>query len=43
MLFSRRSAPERVGRWTQNWVKIDRDWKITAAHVSSIADSAKPD
>jgi hypothetical protein len=40
MLFSRRSAPERVGRWTQNWAKIDGAWKITSAHVSSIAESA---
>jgi hypothetical protein len=40
MLFSRPSAPERVGRWTQNWAKIDGNWTITAAHVSSLAEAA---
>ncbi|MBW4092877.1 MAG: oxalurate catabolism protein HpxZ [Proteobacteria bacterium] len=35
-LFHRASAPGRVGRQMQSWVRLDPGWRIVAAHVSLI-------
>jgi hypothetical protein len=35
-LFYRDSAPDRVGRQMQTWVRFAEGWKIVAAHVSII-------
>jgi 1-carboxybiuret hydrolase subunit AtzH-like protein len=35
-LFYRESAPGRVGRQMQTWVRFAEGWKIVAAHVSII-------
>lgn len=35
-LFSRTSAPGRVGRQMQTWVRFTEGWRIVAAHVSLI-------
>ena len=35
-LFTRESAPKRVGRQSQTWVRFPDGWKIVAAHVSVI-------
>ncbi len=35
-LFYRDSAPGRVGRQMQTWVRFPEGWKIVAAHVSMI-------
>jgi hypothetical protein len=35
-LFYRDSAPARVGRQMQTWVRFAEGWKIVAAHVSII-------
>jgi hypothetical protein len=35
-LFYRDSAPGRVGRQMQTWVRFSEGWKIVAAHVSMI-------
>jgi hypothetical protein len=35
-LFYRDSAPDRVGRQMQTWVRFTEGWKIVAAHVSII-------
>jgi len=35
-LFYRDSAPGRVGRQMQTWVRFSEGWKIVAAHVSII-------
>jgi hypothetical protein len=35
-LFHRESAPERVGRQMQTWVRFAEGWRIVAAHVSVI-------
>ena len=40
-LFRRESAPEKIGRQMQTWVKFGEEWKVVAAHVSVIA--APPD
>ena len=37
-LFTRESAPNRVGRQSQTWVRMGNGWKIVAAHVSVIDD-----
>ena len=39
-LFYRDSAPGKVGRQMQTWVRFPDGWKIVAAHVSVIDDSA---
>ncbi len=39
-LFYRDSAPGRVGRQMQTWVRFPEGWRIVAAHVSIIAESA---
>lgn len=35
-LFNRTSAPGKVGRQMQTWVKFPEGWRIVAAHVSVI-------
>ena len=35
-LFERPSAPGRVGRQMQTWVKFPQGWRVVAAHVSLI-------
>ncbi|WP_237477783.1 oxalurate catabolism protein HpxZ [Lichenibacterium dinghuense] len=40
-LFTRDSAPDRVGRQMQSWARFPEGWRIVAAHVSLIpADGA---
>ena len=38
-LFYRDSAPGRVGRQMQTWVRFPEGWKIVAAHVSIIDEA----
>jgi len=40
-LFHRESAPGRVGRQMQTWVRFDEGWRVVAAHVSVIDQPAK--
>jgi len=35
-LFSRRTAPGKIGRQMQTWVRMDGGWRIVAAHISLI-------
>jgi hypothetical protein len=35
-LFTRESAPGKVGRQMQTWVRFPEGWRIVAAHVSII-------
>ena len=35
-LFHRDSAPGKVGRMSQTWVRFDEGWRIVVGHVSSI-------
>jgi hypothetical protein len=35
-LFRRSSAPGKIGRQMQTWVKFGNEWKVVAAHVSVI-------
>lgn len=37
-LFRRASAPGRVGRQMQTWMRTPKGWKVVAAHVSVIDD-----
>lgn len=37
-LFRRQSAPDKVGRQMQTWVRTPEGWRIAAAHVSVIPD-----
>ena len=37
-LFSRDTAPGRVGRQMQTWVRFPEGWRIVAAHVSIIGE-----
>ena len=39
-LFYRASAPGKVGRQMQTWVRLDGRWQIVAAHVSMIDEPA---
>ncbi|PVB60115.1 oxalurate catabolism protein HpxZ [Labrenzia sp. 011] len=39
-LFYRDSAPDKVGRQMQTWIKTPDGWKVVAAHVSVIDDIA---
>lgn len=39
-LFRRDSAPGKVGRQSQTWMRTPDGWKVVAAHVSVIADTA---
>ena len=36
-LFTRDTAPGRVGRQMQTWVRLDDGWRVVAAHVSLVA------
>lgn len=38
-LFRRASAPGRIGRQMQTWVRLAEGWRVVAAHVSIIAES----
>jgi hypothetical protein len=37
-LFHRGSAPGKVGRQMQTWVRFPQGWRVVAAHVSVIAE-----
>ena len=39
-LFRRDSAPDKVGRQMQTWVRLPEGWRIVAAHVSVIDEPA---
>ena len=39
-LFRRDSAPSKVGRQMQTWVRFPEGWRIVAAHVSVIDEPA---
>ena len=39
-LFRRHSAPGRIGRQMQTWLRTPFGWKVVAAHVSIIAELA---
>jgi hypothetical protein len=39
-LYERPSAPGKIGRQMQTWVKFPEGWRVVAAHVSMI-DAAK--
>lgn len=41
-LFRRTSAPGRVGRQMQTWVRMPEGWRVVAAHVSLIDEESKP-
>ncbi|PLX36349.1 MAG: DUF3225 domain-containing protein [Hyphomicrobiales bacterium] len=38
-LFYRDSAPGKVGRQMQTWVRMPQGWRVVAAHVSIIDES----
>ncbi|WP_375466375.1 oxalurate catabolism protein HpxZ [uncultured Methylobacterium sp.] len=35
-LFTRSSAPDKIGRQSQTWVRFPDGWRVVAAHVSLI-------
>jgi hypothetical protein len=37
-LFRRDSAPGRIGRQMQTWLRTEAGWRVAAAHVSIIVD-----
>jgi hypothetical protein len=37
-LFSRETAPGKIGRQMQTWVRMPEGWHVVAAHVSTIDD-----
>jgi hypothetical protein len=37
-LFRRDSAPGKIGRQMQTWVRMSQGWRVAAAHVSMIGD-----
>lgn len=39
-LFYRDSAPGKVGRQMQSWVRMPEGWRVVAAHVSMIDEPA---
>jgi 1-carboxybiuret hydrolase subunit AtzH-like protein len=41
-LFYRETAPGRVGRQMQTWVRFPEGWRIVAAHVSIIDEPRDP-
>lgn len=41
-MFTRTSAPGKIGRQSQTWVRTPHGWRITAAHVSVIDGPAGP-
>ncbi len=40
-LFRRGTAPGRIGRQMQTWVRTPDGWRVAAAHVSVIAEADK--
>jgi ketosteroid isomerase-like protein len=40
-LFDRASAPGKIGRQMQTWVRFDDGWHVVAAHVSMIDEPKK--
>jgi hypothetical protein len=40
-LFERTSAPGKIGRQMQTWVRFSEGWRVVAAHVSLIDQPAK--
>ncbi|POF34271.1 oxalurate catabolism protein HpxZ [Roseibium marinum] len=38
-LFYRDTAPGKVGRQMQTWIKTDAGWQVAAAHVSVISET----
>lgn len=40
-LFRRASAPGRIGRQMQTWVRRPEGWRVVAAHVSAIDEPAE--
>ncbi len=40
-LFHRDSAPGKVGRQMQSWVRFPEGWRVVAAHVSIIPETAQ--
>ena len=40
-LFSRASAPGRIGRQTQTWVRRPQGWRVVVGHVSVIDEPAQ--
>jgi hypothetical protein len=41
-LYERPSAPEKVGRQMQTWVRFADGWRVVAAHVSLIDKPSEP-
>jgi len=41
-LYERPSAPGRVGRQMQTWVKFPEGWRVVAAHVSLMEPAREP-
>jgi hypothetical protein len=39
-LFHRDTAPGKVGRQMQTWIRFPEGWRVVAAHVSVIAEPA---
>lgn len=39
-LFRRDSAPGKLGRQMQTWIRMPQGWRVVAAHVSVIAEPA---
>ena len=37
-LYERPSAPGRIGRQMQTWVRFPEGWRVVAAHVSLMED-----
>lgn len=40
-LYERPSAPGRIGRQMQTWVKFEEGWRVVAAHVSLMEEPKK--
>ena len=40
-LFRRETAPGRVGRQMQTWIRFPEGWRIVAAHVSTIEEPTR--
>ena len=41
-LYERPSAPGKIGRQMQTWVKFPQGWRVVAAHVSLIDAPINP-
>jgi hypothetical protein len=39
-MFRRESAPGKIGRQMQSWVRLPEGWRVVAAHVSVIDEPA---